>query len=293
MKTPFVPPSSADAGEAVVDPVGDEQGADPEAAHPRQPVVDVGAIASGWLRAAEEVRGFDADHDGELALLDHLPRLPRVADQPEPAAARAPALGVDVVLQVLQLLDLELDRVGLVAGVRAHGLDPADGRVLDGLRDHQPQTGVVGALEPRVIDLLVGVGVVRRPPGERGPSVGVVRAEGKPGAKQVPGHVVAAVGAVIVLVVPERLGDPEAVERLAVDDAPAGAQVRGDVEVGVGEPEHRPVGVGAPERPAGRPRPRLGIGATALGGEQPKRRAVSPQTQRPVLCDRELALAVA
>ena len=38
--------------------------------------------------------------DGELALVDDAPRLERVGDDPEPALARAAALGVDVVLQL-------------------------------------------------------------------------------------------------------------------------------------------------------------------------------------------------
>src|SRR5215211_5468269 len=74
--------------------------------------------------------------------------------------------------------------------------------------------------------------------------------------QQVPGHVGAAVRPVVDLVVAERLSDPERVEGLAVDDAPAGAKVGGDVDVGVDEAGDAPV----------RPRPRERLAAGGDGG---------------------------
>src|SRR3954454_5680006 len=158
---------------------------------------------------------------------------------PHPAAPAPAALRVDVVLERAQALDLELDRVGLVAGVRAQRLDLAQRRILDRLRDDQTLARQPGALEPAVVDLLVGVGVEGGPARERRPAVDVVRARGAARAQEVAGDVEAAVGAVGLLVAPQRLGDPEGVEVRAGDDVAAGAQVGGHMHVRVGEADDR------------------------------------------------------
>jgi hypothetical protein len=82
-------------------------------------------------------------------------------------------------------------------------------------------------------------GVVGGPAREIGPSAGLVRPERAPGAQEVADDVAAPVGAVVARVAAERRGDPAAVERLAVDDAAARAQVRRDVDVVIREADDR------------------------------------------------------
>jgi hypothetical protein len=87
--------------------------------------------------------------------------------------------------------------------------------------------------------------------------VGVVSAEREAGAQQVPGDVLAPVGAVDGGVVAEGLGDPVGIEGLAVDHPPARALVGGDVQVHVGEADDVALVIGPPEGPAGRAHVRL------------------------------------
>jgi hypothetical protein len=115
----------------------------------------------------------------ELAARDCAARLPRAVDEAEPAAPGPAALRVDERLQPAQRRDLLPNRGRLAARVRPHRLDAADRLVLDRLRDDQPLAGQPCALQPDVVRLLVGHGVVRRPAGERGPAVGVVGPEGQ------------------------------------------------------------------------------------------------------------------
>ena len=238
------------AGERVVDPVRDEHAADAPALGPLEAAIDVLAGALRLvldLAAAEEIRRLDPDHHRELAALDHVPRLARVLDDPQPAAPRPAALRVDVALEPPQPLDLRRDHLRLVTGVRLSRLDLAYRLVLDRLGNDQPLPRLPHPLQPPVIDLLVRVRVVHRPAGEGRPAVCVMGAERQPVAQQVAGDVLAAVGAVEVRVVPERLGDPEAVEAAAVDDRAAGAHLGRDVEMEIGEAAHGAVGVGALE----------------------------------------------
>ena len=220
------------------------------------------------LAAAEEVRRLDPDHHRELAALDHVPRLARVLDDPQPAAPRPAALRVDVALEPPQPLDLRRDHLRLVTGVRLSRLDLAYRLVLDRLGNDQPLPRLPHPLQPPVIDLLVRVRAVDRPAGEGRPAVGVVGTERQPVAQQVAGDVLAAVGAVEIRVVPERLGDPEAVEAAAVDDGAAGAHLGGDVEMEVGEAAHGAVAVGALEWLSACAGRRLGVGAAVARGQE-------------------------
>ncbi len=260
----------------------------------REHAVDVLAGALGLaleLRAAERARGLHPDQDRELAALDDPAGLARARDEPEPAAARAARLGVDVGLELAHLGDRELHRLGLVAGVRALRLQLAERLVLDGLGDQHAQARLPHPLDPDVVGLLVGVGVVHRPAGEGRPAVGVVGADRLAGAEQVAGDVEAAVGPVVVLVVAERLREPVGMERLAVDDAAAGAQVGGDVHVGVGEAEDAAVGVDRRGGPAARANLGLGVAgaAPALAELEAGRRLGRAEDERAALGrDREL-----
>src|SRR5207248_9854773 len=222
--------------------------------------VDVGAGALGNaqdLAAAERIRGLHADQHGELPALDRPPGLRRAVHEAEPTPPRAAALRVDVALERPQPGDLELDGRGLVAGVRPAGLDLAERLVLDRLRHDEPLARLPRPLQPDPVGLLVGVGVVYRPAGECRPAVRVVGARGVAAAEEIARDVEAAVRAVRLVVVPECLGGPEAVEVLAVDHLAAGAQVGGDMEVHVGETEEASAGALASERPAAGVDPRL------------------------------------
>ena len=138
MNVPLTPPSSAAPAKPLSTQWAMKRLRDAEPLQPVEAAIDVGPGAVGRLRAAERVRGLDADHDRELALLDDPPGRGRALDDPEPAFAGAAALRVDVALQGAQPADLERDRVHLVAGVRSLRLDPADRLVLDRLRDDDP-----------------------------------------------------------------------------------------------------------------------------------------------------------
>ena len=148
----------------------------------------------------------------------------RAVDQAEPAAARPAALRVHVVAQGLQPADLE-PVVSVSSRVRPDRLDPAQ-LVLNGLRHHEPLARQPCPLEPGVVGLLVRVGAVHGPAGERRPA-GCRGCRCVP-AQQVAGDVERSVGAVDVLIVPERLRDAEPVERLAGDHAAAGTHVGRD-----------------------------------------------------------------
>ena len=113
----------------------------------------------------------------------------------------------------------------------------------------------------------MGERVVDGPVRERGPPVVALQGAG---AEQVAGHVEDPVRAVLarVAVGAERPGDAEAVEVLAVDDVAAGADVRRHLEVEVREPEHRPVGIRAAERRAGRSDLGLRVRAAAADGDE-------------------------
>ena len=195
--------------------------------------------------AAERAGGLDADQHRELAALDDPPRLARVVDKPQPAAAAPTGLGVDVVLQRAQLGDLELDRSRSRRRMRLGRLDLAQWLVLDRLGDDEPPARRRRPAGATVIDLLVGDRVVGRPTLEGRPAVGVVRAGRAARAQQVAGDVQAAVRPMHLGVLPERLGDPEAVEALARDHAAAAAQVGRHVQVRVGEPEDAAVALAA------------------------------------------------
>ena len=154
----------------------------------RDAAVDVGARAVGLahgLAAAERVRPLDADDHRELPALDHAARLRGRVDQAEPAPPAPAVLRIDVVLKPAQPVDLELDRLGLVARMRTARLDVAQRCVLDRLRDDHAQPGEPRALEPAVVGLLMRVGVVDGPACERGPPVRVVRAGRTARAQQV------------------------------------------------------------------------------------------------------------
>ena len=90
----------------------------------------------------------------------------------------------------MQLGQLELDRGRLVARVRAARFDLAQRLVLDELCGGQPQAPQPSALQPAVVDLLMGVGVVLWPADERRPPMVVVRADRLARPQQVPGEVI-------------------------------------------------------------------------------------------------------
>ena len=113
MKVPLPPPSRAAPPKALSVQCIGKTVRTPSRARVANPAVDVslGALRHPEpLAAAEQVGGLDADQHRELAALDHPARLPRVVDEPEPAAASAAGLGVDVVLQAAERLDLKARR---------------------------------------------------------------------------------------------------------------------------------------------------------------------------------------
>ena len=233
------------------------------------------------LAAAEEVGGLDPDQHRQLPPLDHLPCLARVVDQPEPALAAAAGLRVDVALQPPKGLDLLADSGRLVAGMGLDGLDLADRLVLDRLRDDQTLARHPVPLQPDVVGLLVGDGVVDRPAGEGRPAVRVVGPEGEARAQEVAGDVEAPVGAVHVRVVTEGLGDAVGVEGLAGEDRAAGAQIGGDMQMHVGEAEDVALAVGPAERRARSVQAGLGERRAAADPNQPE------EVAGPSLADRE------
>ena len=128
------------------------------------------------------------------------------------------------------------------------------------------------------------------PAGECRPAARVMGPERHARPQQVPGHVGAAVRPVVDLVVAERLSDPERVEGLAVDDAPAGAKGGGDVDVGVDEPGDAPVRPRPRERRAAGGDGGLGEGRASSRALEAKRgdalRAGARHRKRPAVGDR-------
>ena len=98
----------------------------------------------------------------------------------------------------------------------------------------------------------MGDRVVHGPAREGRPPVDVMGPERSAASKQVAGDVEAAVRPVVLRVAAERSRDPERGECPAVDHPAAGADVRGDVEVGIDEALDGPV--------RGRPLERLASG---------------------------------
>src|SRR5690606_9648761 len=98
--------------------------------------------------AVEELRRLDTDHDGELAPVDHPPRLERVLDEPEPALAGAALLRVDVALELVEVRDLPANRLHLVAVVAGalERIDLAEPLVVGVERNEDPQAAHPGAL---------------------------------------------------------------------------------------------------------------------------------------------------
>src|SRR5215210_1961297 len=131
---PVVPLSTRDAGEGVVELVDELHVADAHGVDLVEPAVDLVGRALGLVvvdAAVEELGDLDAEHHGELALVDHAPRLERGLDDPEPALARPAALGVDVVLELVDALVLEAHAIHLVARVLLVRIDLAQHRVVD------------------------------------------------------------------------------------------------------------------------------------------------------------------
>ena len=182
MKMPLVPPSSAAPGEGVVDPVGDEEAADPEPLQPASPRSTSARVQPARLRAAEEVRGLGADHDRELAPLDHPPRLRRArrrAGTSRAAGRRSGRRRSPGARCSCRISSSIVSR--LVAGVGAHRLDPADRLVLDRLRP--PRAARPPSRPARASGNRSAGGCWCRdgPAGEARPAVGVVGAERQAG----------------------------------------------------------------------------------------------------------------
>ncbi len=231
----------ADAAERVVELVAHEHRGDAELLHLVQALVDVRARASRDAvddAAAERLRRLDAEDDGEFAVLDDPAGLGGVAHDAEPALPGAAVLRVDVRLHLAHALRFEPDDRHLVARVALERVQLAQLPVRDQVVDEDALPGAPGALQPRVVDLLVGAGVVGGPVLERRPAGGVVRPEGgavphevlEPGEHPVRG---------VVGAVAQRLLDAALVERLAAEHLPAERLVRHQVAVGVEVAAHR------------------------------------------------------
>jgi hypothetical protein len=189
-----------------------------------------------------KVRGLDPDDHRQPACAHHTTGLRRAVDQAKPTPAGASALGIHIILEPLERVDLSDDGARLRARpARPARLQPAQRLVVRRLSHHHPHAGPPRALQPDVIRLLVGHRVVRRPSRERRPPMRVVGADGKPRPQQVAGEIKLSAGAVDHGVAAERGGDAEAVIRLPGDHVAAGAHVAGDVDVVVDESEDPPV----------------------------------------------------
>ena len=127
--------------------------------------------------AAERLRDLHAQDHRQLAVVDHVARLERVGDDPEPALARAAVLGVDVALHLPDPLRLQADALHLIAACFwLERVELAENPVLDQQVDEDPQAAALGSLEPAVVGLLVGEGLVMRPVLEGRPPDRVVAA---------------------------------------------------------------------------------------------------------------------
>src|SRR5262249_47556493 len=118
-----------------------------------------------------------------------------------------------------------------------------------------------------------------------GPATGVMGPEGKSGPEQVAGDVLASVRAMDVGVVPQRLLDAVAIERLAVDHPATCTLVGGDVQVHVREADDVTLLVGATEGLAARVGPGLRkrrAAAGAAGDEEARGAAAAGTSQRQI-----------
>lgn len=220
--------------QGVVELVAQEHAAHTQLVQLVQTAVDVGLAALGDvedLLAAEGLRGLDAEHHGELALRDDLAGLGRVGDDTEEALALSAVDLVDVVLHLVGLAGLETDGVHLVAAA-VPDIDRAQQAVGDQVVDQHLLAAAPGALQPRVVILLVAEGVVGRPVLERRPAHRVVVTVRTAGDVLEEGE--RAVGIVLGTVL-ECVGDTRFGERLATDDATAEALVGHQMIVRVDE----------------------------------------------------------
>ena len=173
---------AGDARQRVVELVDELHLAHAEVVHLVELAVDVVDVAGRHVAAGQPLVGaaerharLDAHHHGELAGVDHAARLPRAADDPVEALARAAVLGVDVVLEVVHVLGLEAHGVHVVAGVVLDRVDHAELVVLDQEVDEDPQAAAPRALQPLPVRALVGQRVGLRPVDEGRPADRVVR----------------------------------------------------------------------------------------------------------------------
>ena len=258
------------AAEGVVELVDGEEGADAEIVDLLEPRVDLRLVALGDvvdLAAAEDARDLDALDDGELALVDHPARLERVGDDAEPPLAGSARLGVDVVLQRVQVPALDLHRVHVVAGVAGRGHQRAQRLVVDQIGDHETQAGLPGPFDAGVVVALLGQRRRARPVHERRPAVHV----GRPcRSAVVDERLERAVGPLLVggAACGQRVDDAERAPRPAAVPVPAQELERGDVGVALDGAEHVGLGAGAAERRAHRVDLGLGVGGAAGGGDE-------------------------
>ena len=151
-----------------------------------QPGIDLGLVALGnviVLPAAQDPRDLDAFHDGQLPLVNRAPGLERVRHDPEPSLSGAAGLGVDVVLERVQVAALDVDARHVVARVVLLGHHRAERLVVDELGDHHPHPGLPRPLDGGVVVALLGEPRWARPLAEGRPPVHVAR-PGRPAEVQ-------------------------------------------------------------------------------------------------------------
>ncbi len=254
--------------------------ADPEPVDLVQLAVDLGPVALGLVvvdLAPEGLGDLDAQDHGQLALVDHAPGLERIGHDPEPALPGTAALGVDVVLQLVDALVLKAHAVHLVAGVLLQGVELAEHLVLHEEVHVDAQAAHPCPLEPPVVGLLVGQRLVVRPVLERRPAHRVV---GGPRGTRGDGALERARHRVVVGAVHQRVLRAVAVPGPAAVRAPAQELEGHHVHVEVDHAPGPAVGRRAPAGRAGRADLHLGIGRAALGGLEGEHRGVARARRR-------------
>ena len=187
--------------------------------------------------AVEELRHLDPLHDRELALVDHAAGLERIVDQPQPSLAGPAVLGVDVVLERVQVTVLQARAVHLVAAVPLERIEVAERLVLDQQVHEDPEAAAPRALDPLVIRVLVRQRLRVGPAGEGRPAAGVVAAR-RVAVQDVLEHRAAAAAGRVVGAVDERVLDAVLVPRPAAVRRPAEELERHPVHVAVDEAAH-------------------------------------------------------
>ena len=218
--------------------------------------------------ASEELGHLDLQDDRHLALVDDAPGLEGVGDDLEEALARAAGLGVDVALELADVLEAPAHGVHLVAVGLPVRLQLAQHPVLVDAHDHDPQAAQPGPLDPAPVGALVGE-VVGAPGGHLGIAARVVRRLGCAVVEEVLRGRRGALRALDGRAVGQREGNAVLMPRAAAVEVAAQVLERHPVHVALDDAADPPVRHGAGPGRTGGVQLRLGIDRATGGRDEP------------------------